>query len=371
MSIVRRVRRDGSTGYQVRVSVDGRRLPAETFDSHREARRREAELIANRKRRPATAESCDSFAARWTDDFPIAKTGPTRGRRKSDRTNARNRFALQPFIEEFRDIPIADVGRPDAVLFAANHPTAAAVARGMFQDAVDAGLVDTNPFPRLNIAEKPGRRDHDPLTVEEFHRLADVALDVHGPEYGPVMRSMILFTGYVGPRLEEGCALEWPWVDFAGSEVTFKVAKFDKPRTVLLLDEAAAALRSMPRRTDADGRIFRAKRGGPINSRTSHFAIWNPVRAAFWAGLAERRRRAIVDLDWHSLRHFCGWYFYVHLGFSDELTAYQLGHTDAKLVRDLYGHGKADALERLKRGARVEVRPLSATRLPHAASEGA
>lgn len=69
--------------------------------------------------------------------------------------------------------------------------------------------------------------------LEELHHLADLALAVHGPEYGPMMRSMILFTAYVGPRSEEGCALEWSWLDFASSEVNFKVAKFDKPRTVL------------------------------------------------------------------------------------------------------------------------------------------
>jgi hypothetical protein len=94
-------------------------------------------------------------------------------------------------------------------------------------------------------------------------------------------------------------------------------------------------------------------------------------RAAFWAGLPEHRKQAIVDLDWHSLRHFCGWYFYVHLGHSDELTAFQLGHSDAKLIRDLYGHGRADALERLKRASRVEIRPIRATPLPQAAAEGA
>jgi hypothetical protein len=96
-----------------------------------------------------------------------------------------------------------------------------------------------------------------------------------------------------------------------------------------------------------------------------------PPSSAFWAGLSEQRRDEIVDLDWHSLRHFTGHHFYVTLGFSDELTAYQLGHEDAKLIRDLYGHGKADALERLKRGARAEVRPIRATELPHAAGEGA
>jgi hypothetical protein len=82
-------------------------------------------------------------------------------------------------------------------------------------------------------------------------------------------------------------------------------------------------------------------------------------------------RREIEDLDWHSLRHFCGWYFYVHLSHTDELTAYQLGHSDAKLVRDLYGHGDAHALERLKRGTAAKVVPLRATSLPHAVGESA
>ena len=117
--------------------------------------------------------------------------------------------------------------------------------------------------------------------------------------------------------------------------------------------------------------MFRTKRGLPLRGKSTHYSLWNPVRAAFWTGLPELRKQAIVDLDWHSLRHFCGWYFYVHLGFSDELTAFQLGHADSKLIRDLYGHGQANALERLKRGASVQIRPIRATPLPHAVSDGA
>jgi integrase len=119
-------------------------------------------------------------------------------------------------------------------------------------------------------------------------------------------------------------------------------------------------------RRDVWGYLFTRR-----DTRSAHYWAWNPVRAAFWSGLPEHRRRAIVDLDWHSLRHFAGWYFYVHLGFSDELTAYQLGHSDAKLIRELYGHGRSGALERSKRGSRVKVRPIGATSLPHAAQEGA
>lgn len=61
----------------------------------------------------------------------------------------------------------------------------------------------------------------------------------------------------------------------------------------------------------------------------------------------------------------------MNLDLGDELTAYQLGHADAKLVRDLYVHGRADALERLKRGTAANVVPLRATSLPHAAGKSA
>jgi hypothetical protein len=98
MSIEPRRRRDGSIAYQVRVSVGGRRLPAETFDKKKDAKRREAELTFKR-RRLTTSETCDGFAGRWSDDYPFVKTGPTRGRRKSADTVARNRYALGPFMK--------------------------------------------------------------------------------------------------------------------------------------------------------------------------------------------------------------------------------------------------------------------------------
>ena len=97
MSIVRRERADGSASFQVRVSIAGRRLPAETFDTRREARRREAELIATR-RRPSTAETCDDFAGRWLEDYPTVKSGPTRGRPRSERTIDSYTERLRPFL---------------------------------------------------------------------------------------------------------------------------------------------------------------------------------------------------------------------------------------------------------------------------------
>jgi integrase len=258
-------------------------------------------------------------------------------------------------------VRLGDLDRPTARAFALRHPRSAEVARNVLQDALDDGLVDTNPFSKLGTRQG-SRAHHAPLKPQEIERLGEIALKVHGPEYGPRFKALITFTAYVGPRLHEVCALEWPWIDVAREEVEFKVAKFDKPRTVYLPKEAASALRAMPRSMEGN-RVFRSKRGRPL-TKTSHFAIWNPVRATFLASLTEERRRELVDVDWHSLRHFTGWLFY--LRFSDELAAYQLGHSDAKLIRNLYGHGQADALERLKTGGLAEVRPIRATSLPQA-----
>lgn len=77
-------------------------------------------------------------------------------------------------------------------------------------------------------------------------------------------------------------------------------------------------------------------------------ALWNPVRHAFLQTLSAERKREIVDLDWHSLRHACGHHFYVELGFTAEETAAQLGHADASLIHQLYGHGRSGALDRMK-----------------------
>jgi integrase len=345
MSIVRRKRRDGSYAYQVRVSVRGKRLPAKTFDRLSEARARERELQSRSARLVWSRETCGRFAARWLDDYPVVKTGPTRGRRKTSRTLATYVERLKPLIAELGGTPLAEVDRPTARTLAMRYPMTAVTARGMFQDALDDGLIETNPFAKLQLEQRPGRRHHQPLSEREVSELARLAHDVHGPEYGPIFAAHIAFSAYAGVRLEEGLHLEWRDVRLPELEADIRKAKFDKPRTILLVDQATTALREMPRRMGA--LVFTSKRGRPLTP-TSHYAIWNPVRSAFWAGVSEERRAQLVDLDWHSLRHHAGYHFYVRLGFSDELTAAQLGHSDAKLIRELYGHGQANALERMK-----------------------
>lgn len=364
MSIVPRERQDGSTSYQVRVTVRGRRHPAETFPTLKEARARKAELVGARGFM-GSREPCDRFAERWHDDYPIVKSGPTRGRRKGDGTNKTNRYYLKPFIERFKGVPLNELDRQMARPFAVAHPRSAAVARNLFADALDDGLVQTNPFASMGLEQSKGRKDHDPLRESEVLALADLAVGVH-EQYGQTFRALILMSYYVGSRLGETLGLERDQINFAESEVTFKRAKFDKTRTVLLLPEAHVALKSyVP--LISTSLVFTSKTGKPL-TKTNHYALWNPVRHAFWASLSEQRRRAVVDLDWHSLRHAAGYLFYVERGFTAAETAHQLGHADESLIVSLYGHGKAGALERMKAKARNGMSPVSPERVtsePH------
>lgn len=90
------------------------------WDEHggKRAARRAAETAEaeahERRRTRKSVETCDEFAARWTDDYPIVKHGPTRGQRKSDKTLRGYRDELKPFVREFRGIRLADVDRPTA-----------------------------------------------------------------------------------------------------------------------------------------------------------------------------------------------------------------------------------------------------------------
>ena len=69
--------------------------------ARRAAERAEADAHERRRNRKSV-ETCDEFAARWPDDYPIVKHGPTRGQRKSDKTLRGYRDELKPFVREFR-----------------------------------------------------------------------------------------------------------------------------------------------------------------------------------------------------------------------------------------------------------------------------
>lgn len=74
--------------------------------ARRVAERAEADAHERGRGRTST-ETCDDFATRWTDDYPIVKHGPTRGQRKSDKTLRSYRDELKPFAREFKGVRLA------------------------------------------------------------------------------------------------------------------------------------------------------------------------------------------------------------------------------------------------------------------------
>lgn len=347
------------SSYGVRIHLGGGEFewvgsfPFEEYGGKRAAKDAagEAEREAKKaRRRKQTTETCRTFALRWPDDYSIVKRGPTRGRQKSAKTIAVYRSALKQFIDEFGATPLAHVDRQQARKFANSRSAKVTeVVRAMFADAVEDGLVASNPFFGLQLPESAGRSTHAPLTIKELHALADCAVAEHGAKYGPSFRAYILAAGYIGFRLNEGLNLDWSDIDFKNEEIALRVTKFDKPRRVWLAPQAAEALRSIPRQVGSD-HVFSGKRGQRL-TKGNHQSLWTPVRSMWWGGLTPERQAELVDVDFHSLRHTCAHWIYIVLGKGEELAAFQLGHSDPALIRQRYGHPFEGALERLKRDA--------------------
>jgi integrase len=206
----------------------------------------------------------------------------------------------------------------------------------MFNDAMNEGLVEHNPFANLRLPQSRGRRDITALTPAEVARLADTARQVHGA-YGEQYAAMIIFAAYTGVRRGELCVLDWDDIDFDANEIVVSKTlsndtevlppKNGKDRRIVLPPAAREALKAVPRRIDS-GRIFSTVMGRRFSKSTFHYA-WAPVRAAFGR----------TDLDWHELRHFTATYLVQELGLPPREAAQQLGHSDAgRLLMNLYAH---------------------------------
>ena len=170
----------------------GQRRWLGTFATRREAKEAEAEALRNRASK-RTHETVDFLAERWTGDFPRSRAT----------TNRHNQERIQKLAQDMRGVRLSDVNRVVAREWAMENPQLARYARSLFEDARNDGLIEDNPFSNLRLPGSKGRKDEAIPTEAELHRLADAAEAVHGPEYGPEMRAMILFSGYVGLRAGE------------------------------------------------------------------------------------------------------------------------------------------------------------------------
>ncbi len=325
------MKRGAKYGVKIYVPGGGQKWVG-TFETKREARAAEREAEDEvQDRRGARDESCDGFAKRWVQDYCGGLEGSTRKTYE---------YAVRLFARDFAGLPLCGVDRPMARRWAIRQSeNTRAVIRNMFNHAWRDGLVADNSFSALGFKQSRGRKDIVALTEEQVSALADVAVEVHGEDYGPTVRAMILFAAYTGMRPGEIFALQWG--DIGASEVhvrqnrsttgQLKRPKNGKSRRVVLPPPARQALRDVIRHVDVPW-VFTTKTAKQFSGPSLHYT-WNPVRMA--AG-----RRA---MDFYELRHFCATYL-LERGLPPSDVAIQLGHTDnGALVMSTYGHPSEEA----------------------------
>ena len=349
-----------------------RELGFDSPTSERQAKRIErAALDARDRRRPgARDETCDSFATRWPDDYRRGH----RGRLRSESTVEHNRERVRLFGQAHHDQPLRTVTRVQARSWANDHPGTVNALRAMFADAVEDHLADENPFARLGIEARRGRRDITVLTREEVGELAGIARRMHGERYGPEVAAAVIWAAYTCMRPGEIFAARYSLLD--GDEydlrrqMNSRLGRETEPKhnsigVIYVPEPAQRAVLDKPRRLH-DDLIFRSKRGKQLRQESWH-RTWDQVRNAFVSGLSDThhlRQRLGEDpddrFDFYELRHFGASYMLNVLGLEPWVIAEQLRHTDGgALVVELYGHpDHGQAIRRMRRAYGETVRSI-------------
>lgn len=287
-----------------------------------------------------TRETWAQFCQRHPVDYNHIEDGKLRW---GPETLQGNSYALKKFSAKFGHLPVAEpLPREEARLWARQQSTATIrpIASAV-NDAVDSGLAPSNPFERLRKKKSPGRKNIQALTEEELHVLADCARASCGT-FGDQFAAFLLFQGYQALRPIATAQIRPD--DVRGDRVHVRrPGKNVEARTVLLFDEAAAALTSYPRALDANW-LFTTPRGSKL-TKTNLTHWWNKVRSTFEAKLDPRRQAELQAarprggmLELYELRH-TGITLMLRKGLTAEQVAWQVGHTDGgELVRTLYSH---------------------------------
>lgn len=263
---------------------------------------------------------------------------------------------LKPFEKTFGNRPLRSITRGEAVEWAQKQkryvllPTIA-----MMNAAVDAEMIGSNPFHGLGKSTK-GRSRELPPTLDEMASLRE-ACAVHG-DYAQRFRSLLDFAAHTGMRPSELYALEWRDIDFENDEVRVERrlyrGHYDTPKTgrrrVALTPPARDALLPLPRSRPS---VFLTKNGALYSQSTL---------STYWRRVLDK---AGLDFDFYlATRHYCAHYLWVHLGVDIEDVREQIGHVDEKLIREVYGHRHAGALDRIKAAYGPKVVELKAVSRP-------
>lgn len=246
-------------------------------------------------------------------------------------TSWHNEVMVRPFAVAHERRAVGSVSRACAAGWVQRHPSQARYLRAMFNDARADGLVDANPFDGLVPPARSG--EVRPPSEDQVLRVAGSALEALGG-WGPMFRSMVLFSAFSGVRMAEMAGVRVEDVVCRDPYRVRVLGKGRRRRTVGVFGPGVEALGDLPAR----GLVFRSREGRALNR-------WSVGRG--WAVACGAA--GVSGFTWHSLRHFCATWL-LDGGASVQDVAVQLhGRFDPREVIRTYGHpDHALALERLQ-----------------------
>lgn len=235
-------------------------------------------------------------------------------------TQRRYETSLRMMHEHFAGRPIAQIGGPEVMAYAAARirdgvtPATVrrdlAVASRIFKVARRAGWVTANPVPdeKAELTEK-----RDSIRPVPLRHIAAVIR--RAP---PGLADLLRFAAKSGCRQEEAGGLERRDVDFARGEVTFRTTKTNSPRVIPMTPSMRRLLaRALAGKGPPEQPVFRSRKGDRLHHLSSRWR--NAVQTT----------TSVPHFRMHDLRHTYA-IRWLQRGGSIYALARRLGHTTVR-----------------------------------------
>jgi integrase len=300
------------------------------------------------------APTFDAYADHWLKDYARmeCKTSTADGYEGVLRQYLRPRFGKRRLDEVKRDDIKAMVNDLIALDLSRNTiRNALCVIRGMFNQAIEAGKLESNPAARLGRftrTAKDAETKGTALTAKEAHEFLEAAKIVC-PEYYPLFLTALR----AGLRRGELVALQWGDIQFGRDDDDSNrfivvqhnyvrrehtTTKSKKSRRVDLSRDLRKSLLEVRdkrlleaflkgKQDISDDLVFRSPDGAILDPDNLYHRYFQPVLTR--AGLRKIRL--------HDLRHTFG-SLLIQNGASIVYVKEQLGHSSIQVTVDIYGH---------------------------------
>ncbi len=226
---------------------------------------------------------------------------------------------------------------------------AVSVLSGVFVEAVDQGVLASNPVEKVSRRKREKVDDETPkriLSIDEINVLLAAAR-----ERGLRWQALVGLFVFSGLRLGEALGLTWGNVDFENGEL--RVRKQRDAKTGLLRDvKTKASKRQVPLATplrktlielqlassytDPSDYVITTGSGSSVSHRNALRAV---TEIALACGInAEEETEEQPNLDCHSLRHVFGSAMIKATNGDAERVRVWMGHSDTKTLLRCYSH---------------------------------